>query len=101
MNYPKRFVDIQDLKRLIKPIDFYSREQRLTRLKKSGKWMEGGICPFHSDKNPGSFHIHLETGSYQCFSCGAKGGDIVTFTMSKYGLSLKETLEKLKKEWGV
>jgi len=32
-------------------------------------------CPFHEDKNP-SFGINVDTGSWNCFSCGRKGRDI-------------------------
>ncbi len=29
-------------------------------------------CPFHKDNNP-SLSITLATGSFRCFSCGARG----------------------------
>lgn len=32
-------------------------------------------CPFHEDNNP-SFGINVDTGSWNCFSCGRKGRDI-------------------------
>jgi DNA primase len=99
MNY--RFTGAQDLKCMINPRDFYIREQNLGIIKNSGKWMEGGICPFHLDKKPGSFFIHSQTGAYTCYSCGSKGSDIISFIMKKYGLGFKEALEKLKREWGV
>lgn len=97
----QNFVDSRTIKQCVDPLGFYIREQELVRTKKSGKWMEGGICPFHNDKKPGSFYVSLQSGGYQCYSCGAKGGDIIAFTMAKYGLPFREALEKLSKEWRV
>ncbi len=95
------FIDSQTIKRCVDPFDFYAREQELVRIKKSGKWMEGGKCPFHNDRKSGSFYVNLQNGSYRCHSCGAKGGDIIAFTMAKYGLPFRGALEKLSKEWRV
>lgn len=99
MNY--RYIDAEDLKNMINPKEFYIREQELGLIKNSGKWMEGGLCPFHSDKKSGSFYTNSQTGAYICYSCGTKGNNIISFTMKKYDLDFKETLEKLKKEWRI
>ena len=40
-------------------------------IKQTGNWFTL-LCPFHSETNP-SFGINIETGSYNCFSCTAKG----------------------------
>ena len=88
------------IKQEINPRDFYEHELPNAILKKHG-WNEGGLCPFHSDNNPGSFHINLETGGFNCFSCGEKGGDIIAFTMALYGLNFPEALAKLAEEWGI
>ncbi|MDB2613616.1 CHC2 zinc finger domain-containing protein [Chlamydiales bacterium] len=101
MTQRNRYIDLQNLKQRIPVVEFYMHEQELNRVKTSGKWMEGGTCPFHDDRKPGSFYIHKEIGCYQCFSCGAKGADFVSFIMEKYDLSFKEALMKLVKEWGV
>jgi len=95
------FYSLDHLKRSIQPYEFYLREQNHSKFKRSGKWVEAGLCPFHNDRNTGSFYFDVETGAYTCFSCGKKGGDIISFTQSKYDLSFKEALSKLRKEWGV
>lgn len=52
-------------------------------------------CPFHNDHRP-SLSINLEEGWYKCFSCGAKGGGIVRFHMSRYSLTYKQTIKELE-----
>lgn len=90
------------IKSRIAPYDFYLREQGIDHFKgKSYGWAEAGLCPFHDDNSAGSFWIHLENGAYKCFSCGAKGGDVVTFIMKKYDLMFSEALVQLVNEWGM
>lgn len=90
------------IKSRIAPHDFYLKEQILDRFKnKSYGWAEAGLCPFHEDHASGSFRINLENGAYKCFSCDAKGGDIIAFTMAKYSLSFYEALKQIANEWGV
>ena len=90
------------IKSKIAPYDFYLREQFLDRFKnRSREWVEAGLCPFHEDSSAGSFWIHLESGAYKCFSCSAKGGDIIAFTMAKNSLSFYDALAQLANEWGV
>jgi DNA primase len=86
----------------ISPYDFYFREQNLHRLgTKKGQWAVAGICPFHVDSSAGSFKVNLESGGFICFSCGMKGGDIISFVEKKYGLSFSEALKMLANEWRV
>lgn len=86
-----------DIKQNILPYDFYLREQDLYQFKnRSGEWLEAGLCPFHNDRSSGSFFINLQTGAYKCFSCDAKGSDIISFVMQKYEHSFKEALEWLQ-----
>lgn len=67
-------------------------------LKKTGKdWK--GLCPFHNDRNP-SFVVSERTGSYRCWSCGAKG-DIFNWVMETQKVDFKEALEILAREAGV
>jgi hypothetical protein len=35
-------------------------------------------CPFHEDRNP-SLSVNLVDGRFNCFGCGAKGGDVLDF----------------------
>ncbi|MBS1704901.1 MAG: DNA primase [Armatimonadetes bacterium] len=68
------------------------------RLKKTGKnWT--GLCPFHDDKHP-SFTVSDVTGTYRCWSCGAKG-DVFTWMMERRRLTFREALEELAKQAGI
>jgi DNA primase len=93
-------LNINYIKCSLHPIDFYRHELSNAPLKKQG-WNSGGLCPFHSDNNPGSFRVNLTTGAYKCFSCGIAGGDVVAFVMSLYGLEFVEALAKLADDWGL
>lgn len=86
----------------INPYDFYLREMNLVKFgARSEQWVVAGLCPFHEDRSAGSFKINIESGSYICFSCGTKGGDIIRFTMAKHGLLFYDALKLLASEWGV
>jgi DNA primase len=97
-----RHHDAASIKSGIIPYDFYLREQALDHFKgRSRGWAEAGLCPFHDDSSTGSFWIHLESGAFKCFSCSAKGGDIIAFIRIKYDLSFYKALAQLANEWGV
>lgn len=90
------------IKKCIEAYDFYLREQGLHQLiHKSGQWAVAGLCPFHKDSSVGSFKVNLETGGFICFSCGEKGGDIISFLQKRDNLSFREALEQLTTEWRV
>jgi DNA primase len=98
----KRDLDAAKIKECIAPYDFYIREQDLHSYGyKSGQWAIAGLCPFHDDGSAGSFKVNWESGAFTCFSCGEKGGDIITYIQKKYDLSFREVLEKLGNEWGI
>lgn len=98
--YPR--IDISEIKRQIRPYDFYLKEQGIDRFGyRSHRWAIAGLCPFHEDRTAGSFRIHEESGAYICFACDSKGGDIIDFLQKKYNLIFKEAVEKLKYEWRV
>ena len=88
------------IKSSLSPNQFYPNELKSVFGKCTGdNWhMWKGTCPFHADKNAGSFVINKSSGAYKCFACGASGGDIIAFTMQLHNLSFKEALNKL---WGV
>ncbi len=88
------------IKNSLAPLDFYGYQLPNAPLKQKG-WNDGGLCPFHADNSPGSFRVNLTTGGFICFACGAKGGDIVAFTMARYGLQFVDALFKLADEWGL
>jgi DNA primase len=94
--------DVVKIKEWINPHDFYLLEQNIDRLGyKSGDWALAGLCPFHDDSSAGSFKVNHKSGSYICFSCGAKGGDIIAFTEKKYAIPFLEALAKLADDWRV
>jgi|ERR1700722_17693891 len=91
-----------DIKRNISAYDFYLKEQDLCRFSKhSGQWAIAGLCPFHDDRSSGSFKVNFENGAFICFSCGTKGGDIISYIQQKYHLQFQQALEKLINEWRV
>src|SRR5947207_461009 len=52
-------------------------------------------CCFHApDKRP-SLCINKRDGRFYCFSCGAKGGDIIDFLMQRDGLTFRQACERL------
>ena len=52
-----------------------------------------GLCPFHDDHNA-SFGADLQTGQYNCFSCGEKG-NAVTFLAKIENISTKDAWKKI------
>jgi DNA primase len=96
----KKHFDRDYIKHSVNLLDFYRHELANAKLTKC-RWNEGGLCPFHHDNKPGSFRINTETGAFICFACGAKGGDMISFTMAKHGLDFPDALKKLADEWGI
>ena len=94
-------VNVLRLKDCIDPIDFYTREGQEISTHGRGQWKIGGICPFHADRNTGSFYINSLSGAFRCFSCDANGGDIISFVQKKYEITFRDALEKLINEWRV
>jgi hypothetical protein len=54
------------------------------------------LCPFHDDHHPS---LKLDQRFY-CFGCGA-GGDVIDFTTKLFGVSLKDTAQKLAEDFGI
>lgn len=92
---------LQDIKAHILPLDFYRTEMPTLPAPRGSGWRDGGLCPFHADNHPGSFHVNLDTGAFKCFSCGAKGGDIIAFLQLRDGLSFTDATHTLATEWGL
>jgi DNA primase len=61
-------LNVNSIKNALNPQDFYRHELPGAKLKKH-EWNDGGLCPFHSDKKPGSFRVNLTTGAFKCFAC--------------------------------
>lgn len=92
---------IQYIKFNIPPVEFYRIELPDMPPPRGGGWCNGGLCPFHDDKHAGSFCVNLETGGFNCFSCGTRGGDIIAFIQQRDGLSFPDAVHKLTNEWGL
>lgn len=89
--------NINTLKTIYPPELYYARhlEGKLGKPNGNGWHVWDGLCPFHADRKPGTLFINMKSGSYKCFSCGAKGGDIINFHKQRFNLSTYETLKQL------
>ena len=92
---------LQDVKGSIPPAEFFRAELPAMLPPRGGGWRDGGLCCFHDDKTAGSFRVNLDTGAFCCFSCGAKGADIIAFIQLRDGLSFPDALRKLAEDWGL
>lgn len=82
--------------------DFYRAElPGMPAPKRDHGWTDGGLCPFHADTRRGNFRVNLDTGSFHCFACGAKGADVITFTQLRYALIFPDALQAISAQWGV
>lgn len=93
-------IDVQRLKSDIDVKSFYEKELAISLKTHSSKsWSLAGLCPFHSDKQSGSFYVNLNTGAYKCFSCGIGGGDVIDFLCKRHQISFKEAISELSHAW--
>ena len=92
---PKDSFNIQAIKDSITPAEFYRDQNGTMPVPKRSGWVEGGLCPFHQDQHIGSFKINTQTGAFNCFSCGSKGGDVIDFVMQRDGLSFIDAIKQL------
>ncbi len=86
------------IERVRETVDIVEYIGRYVDLKKSGKSYRG-LCPFHQEKTP-SFYVDPDKGVYHCFGCGASG-NIFRFVMDIEGLSFREAVIKLAREYGI
>ena len=54
-------------------------------------------CPFHKggEEKNASLSIHQVRGNFRCFTCGARGGDVLSFWMQHNGQSFKQAAQEL------
>ena len=90
----------ETIKQQLSPVEFYQSEIDLNTNRIHG-WVDGGLCPFHDDTQSGSFYVNLESGGFNCFSCGSKGGDVIAFIQLRDGESFPDTLHYLHEYYGV
>ena len=86
-NYKSNF----DRSRLPNPYSYYT-EQGL-KLTGGGEWKQA-LCPFHKDTKP-SLRVRLDSGSFCCMACGAKGCDVLAFHMKRYGIDFIQAAKRL------
>jgi len=91
----------ETVKRSILPLTFFRAELPAFNPRRMTGWLDGGLCPFHDDRRPGSFKVNLDSGAFKCFSCGASGGDIISFLMRRDGMGFRDALEALAVTWGI
>ncbi len=72
--------------------DFYELRKRGTNYE--------CLCPFHQDRDLGSFKVSATRNIYKCFSCGAEGGP-VDFLMNYENLSYPDALRWLGKKYSI
>ena len=66
---------------------------RIRSNEKNGKsWF--GLCPFHNDHNP-SLSVNPLTNLWQCFGCGAGGGNVIWFVELFDQVDFKEAVNRL------
>jgi hypothetical protein len=71
------------------PAKYYTGE--FPNLKIKSEWVKVRCC-FHSPDLTPSLSINMVNGHFRCFSCGAKGGDIISFHMQRYELNFIEAV---------
>lgn len=97
-----RLPDAARVKAAVWPISFYTRElPGMPTPRVSSGWTSGGLCPFHNDSHSGNFRIHLDSGAYHCFACGAKGADVIAFVQHRLGLSFPSAVREIADAFGV
>jgi DNA primase len=51
-------------------------------------------CVFHKDRHA-SLRIHRERGTFRCFACGVRGGDVLAFEMLRFDADFKRAARAL------
>ena len=81
------------------PQSFYERELGEFRRPCRGWAAPKSGCPFHQSESKTSFRVNLDSGGFNCFGCGAKGGDVLAFVRLRYNLSFEQAARQLG-AWG-
>jgi DNA primase len=77
--------------RLPDPASYYESEG--VELRGRGAWRDA-VCPFHQDSRP-SLRVHVGSGAFRCMSCGASGGDVLSFHRRRHVLGFVEAARAL------
>ena len=76
--------------RLPEPISFFELEG--LPLKGRGKWRTTR-CELHDGSD--SMRVNTASGAWVCMNCGAKGGDVLGYSMRRHGLGFVEAARML------
>lgn len=79
-----------DRAQLPEPQDYFEGEG--LKLSTRGKWRTCA-CSFHGGSD--SMRINMATGAWVCMSCGAKGGDVLSYHMQAHGQEFIEAAKAL------
>lgn len=85
--------------RALSSIDISSVIGLAVKLVKAGSELTG-LCPFHADRNVGSFMVNDEKGIFKCFSCGESGNSI-DFLIKHQRLDFMDALQTLERSAGL
>jgi DNA primase len=85
----------------VDPLEFYRKRCPSMREMRPGRegWVCGGLCPFHRDRHAGSFRVNVGTGGFKCFSCNARGADVIAFDALLEGVERLEAARAIEREW--
>jgi len=86
-----QYKQVFDLKKLPTPAEYFAGLDY--QFKGNGIWRTTN-CPFHEDTKP-SLAVHMDKGSFKCFSCGAKGGDVLAFHRLLHKMSFVDACKDL------
>ena len=82
------------------PADFYGAQFPAMRVRGNSQWAMVQCC-FHPDAKPSlSVNVTEHQGGFKCHACGAKGSDVVAFTMLRDGVDFKTAAQSLG-AWGM
>lgn len=90
-----------NIKTSLPPILFFTEELPGWTPRQEHGWVDGGLCPFHTDTHVGSFKVNLDSGAFKCFSCGAAGADVIAFYRLRYCMGFMDALRDLEGRAGI
>lgn len=79
------------------PAKYYGKQ--FPGMKINSEWVKVRCCFHQPDNNP-SLNISMINGHFKCFSCGAKGGDVIAFHQQRYKLGFKDAVRSLGAQEG-
>lgn len=83
---------------LMQSIDIVDEISKFVKLKPN-KHELLGLCPFHTEDTP-SFYVNPSKQLFYCFGC-QQGGNVINFRSKITGLTLKDALEALAKDYHI